>query len=100
MSIPNVSELRAMAWVTRRARYGPQGHAGAYTRPNRADPVGRAALALVIRLHHEETLSEGQCCKALGLDRVAFRRLCDDRERVGTREATPDVELGPGRNPS
>lgn len=67
---------RSKAWATRRAKYGARGHAGAYTRPS--DPVGRRALALVMRLHHEGALSEGQCCHALGLDRIEFRKLCDE----------------------
>src|SRR5687767_54596 len=66
---------RAKAWTTRREKYGERGHSGSYRRPT--DSLGRRALALVIRLHHEATLSEGQCCKALRLDRVDFRRLCD-----------------------
>lgn len=45
--------------------------------------VADRAMALVIRLHEEATLSEGQCCKALGMDRVAFRKLCDERTRHG-----------------
>ncbi len=72
---PVMISARAKAWQTRRAKYGDRGHAGAYRRPT--DSLGRRALALVIRLHHEETLSEGQCCKALDLDRVAFRELVD-----------------------
>jgi hypothetical protein len=66
---------RAKAWETRRQTYGPRGHAGSYQRP--PDQLGRRALALVFRLHDEAALSEGQCCKALGLDRVSFRIMCD-----------------------
>ena len=72
-----LSEARAKAWATRRAKYGARGHAGSYARL-RIDFIARRALALVLRLHEDATLSEGQCCKALGLDRVAFRRLCDE----------------------
>lgn len=67
---------RATAWATRRAKYGEHGHSGSYRRP--VDPVGRRALAFVISLHLQETLSEGQCCAALNIDRVGFRTLCDD----------------------
>jgi len=63
------------AWETRRAKYGDRGHNGAYIRP--ASALGRRALALVMRLHDEGTLSEGQCCKALDLDRVEFRIMRD-----------------------
>lgn len=67
---------RARAWATRRAKYGEHGHAGGYRRP--ADPIGRRALALVVSLHLQEALSEGQCCAALNLDRVSFREIVDD----------------------
>jgi hypothetical protein len=67
---------RARAWATRREKYGEHGHAGSYRRP--ADPIGRRALATVISLHLQETLSEGQCCAALNIDRVSFRAICDD----------------------
>ncbi len=78
------TEVRKRAWITRRARYGPAGHRGVqttYKRPRAADQVGRRALDLVIKLHLEAVLSEGQCCKALGLDRVAFRKLVDEGTR-------------------
>lgn len=66
---------RAAAWETRRAKYGPRGHNGSYSRPYH--PLGLRAIRLVLRLHEEGTLSEGQCCKALDLDRVEFRALVD-----------------------
>lgn len=66
---------RVKAWETRRAKYGPRGHDGAYTRPSH--PLGLKALRLVLKLHAEGTLSEGQCCKALDLDRVELRALAD-----------------------
>lgn len=79
----DLTAVRARAWKTRRERYGERGHGGSYTRWSR-DPVGCRALALVVRLHHEEALSEGQCCAALGMERVAFRKLCDAQtEREG-----------------
>lgn len=66
---------RAKAWETRRAKYGPRGHDGYFNRPSH--PLGLRALRLVIRLHNEGTLSEGQCCKALDIDRVEWRAICD-----------------------
>lgn len=72
-----MSEIRAKAWATRRQRYGPAGHRGSYSRCG-LGAVARRALTLMVRLHYEGTLSEGQCCKALDIDRVSFRRLCDD----------------------
>lgn len=71
-----MSEAREKAWETRRAKYGPRGHSGSYSRWQ-IEPLGRFALNLVIHLHREATLSEGQCCKALNIERVAFRRLVD-----------------------
>jgi len=71
---------RVQAWKTRRARYGTAGHARPYrTSPTPADDLGSRALAFVLRLHAQGDLSEGQCSKALGIDRVTFRALVDDR---------------------
>lgn len=69
-------EVRAKAWETRRQRYGSRGHAGSYRR-GAGEALEHRALALVVRLHHEGALSEGQCCCALKLDRVSFRTICD-----------------------
>jgi hypothetical protein len=75
-------EARRKAWETRRRRYGPAGHAGVHVTYQRrrtlVDPLGRRALALVVKLHLEEVLSEGQCCKALDMDRLDFRRIVDE----------------------
>lgn len=60
---------------TRRAKYGPSGHAGSYSRFPRAE---RGALKLIIDLLNEAVLSEGQVCQATGLDRVEVRRLADE----------------------
>lgn len=40
-------------------------------------PEAGKALDLVLRLHREGTLSEGQVSTALGIDRVAVRALAD-----------------------
>lgn len=66
---------REKAWNTRREKYGERGHASAYRRPT--NRTGALALSLVVRLHREGALSEGQCCKALEMDRIDFRHLCD-----------------------
>lgn len=72
------ADVRARAWATRRAKYGQRGHSGSYRRGDyRVDLTGARALGLVIRLHQEGTLSEGQCCKALNMDRVDFRHMVD-----------------------
>lgn len=68
----DLSEIRRKAWETRRTTYGNRGHNGNYNRVS-ADHGGM--LALIIRLHVEGTLSEGQVSKATGLDRVEIRKL-------------------------
>lgn len=40
-------------------------------------PLLDRALRLVAKLHEETVLSEGQCSKALDLDRVTWREICD-----------------------
>lgn len=64
-----LSAARKQAWATRRANYGPQGHRG-YT-PRQSNG---GALLLVLQLHAEGVLSEGQVAQATGLDRVEIRR--------------------------
>lgn len=72
----DLSVVRRRAWATRREKYGARGHGGAYTRGPSAAGVG--ALRMVIRLHAEGVLSEGQVASATGLDRVEIRRLADE----------------------
>jgi len=74
----NLSDVRKTAWETRRAKYGKRGHAGSYSR----GPAGKcrhcsAAVSLVMRLHNDGVLSEGQVAKALQLDRIEVRELAD-----------------------
>lgn len=72
-----MSEVRAKAWKTRRAKYGPRGHSGSYhCAPSAAST--RLMRRWLIRLHVEGVLSEGQAAKATGLDRVTVRRLADE----------------------
>lgn len=72
----NISEIRKTAWATRRATYGERGHAGSYSRG--AGPSHPKMLALIIRLHVEGALSEGQVAKATDLHRIEIRKLADD----------------------
>jgi hypothetical protein len=74
-------EARQKAWETRRAKYGPSGHSGAYRRFT-ACPSCRGAVALIIRLHNEGALSEGQVARALGLHRIEVRRLAQNEGGV------------------
>lgn len=69
-------EVRRRAWETRRRLYGPRGHSGSYSRAMfRADVNGM--LTLIVRLHREGALSEGQAAKATGLSRATIRALAD-----------------------
>ena len=72
----NVTEIRKRAWETRRARYGQYGHAGSYSRGS--GPSRSKMLALLIRLHAEGVVSEGQIAKATDLHRIEIRRLSDE----------------------
>lgn len=70
-----LSEVRKRAWETRRAKYGQCGHTGAYRRPcMTCDRM----LALIIKLHSEAILSEGQVAAATGLHRIDIRRMVDE----------------------
>jgi hypothetical protein len=74
-----LSEVRKQAWKTRRSKYGERGHAGSYWRGHtRTVPDQTGMLNLIIRLHAEEVLSEGQVARATGLDRVEVRRLLQE----------------------
>lgn len=69
-------ETRRKAWETRRDKYGPRGHSGAYSRAS----AHTGSLSLVIRMLREGVLSEGQVQAETGLDRVEIRRLADSGE--------------------
>src|SRR3546814_3317528 len=74
-----VNETRRKAWETRRAKYGPRGNNGSYARPATGQCARCAAMeALIIRLHVEGALSEGQAAKATGLHRIRVRKLADE----------------------
>lgn len=72
----DLSEVRRSAWETRRAKYGPQGHQGAYERHCNCCVRMRH---LVVQLYREAVLSEGQAAKAIGIDRIELRKLADER---------------------
>ncbi len=69
------SEIRRQSWETRRKKYGPSGHSGgAYiTSKGRAGRAPKKMFDLIIRLHSEGVLSEGQVVKATELDRISVR---------------------------
>lgn len=70
------TDARKRGWETRRQKYGSTGHArGAYG--HGGDHVA-SMQALLIRLHEEGVLSEGQVSKATGLHRITVRKMSDD----------------------
>lgn len=75
----NLSEVRTRAWKTRREKYGPSGHNSSYTRgrPACCPDCGRMRDWL-IALHVGGVLSEGQACRATGLDRISVRIIADE----------------------
>ena len=73
----NYSEIRRAAWKTRREKYGPNGATLPYRRPGKNCGACQSMMDLIVRLHVEGTLSEGQAAKATGLDRVELRRRAD-----------------------
>jgi hypothetical protein len=75
MTEVDVSEVRRRAWKTRRKKYGERGHNSSYSRSSMPSPNADTMLALIIKLHYEEALSEGQVAKATGLDRIEIRDL-------------------------
>jgi hypothetical protein len=79
MSATDLSEVRRRAWATRRQKYGEQGYAGSYHRTPCVCPNCKGALDLIIRLHNEGVLSEGQVAKATGLYRIDIRILADEQ---------------------
>lgn len=73
-------EVRAKAWKTRREKYGPRGHSCAYLRAKCG--ACHTMRDLIIRLHNEGVLSEGQAARATGLSRVDIRILADADTRA------------------
>jgi len=70
----DLKDVRKRAWETRRAKYGERGHKGSY---NYRRCHCNQMTALLIKLHNEAVLSEGQVAKATGLDRASIRKLAD-----------------------
>lgn len=71
-------EARRKAWETRRAKYGPSGHGSSYSRGSAAPALNVSGMwTLIIRLHVEGVLSEGQVARSTGAHRVEIRRAAD-----------------------
>jgi hypothetical protein len=73
-----MDECRRQAWETRRAKYGPRGHGSSYSRTQGACASCQRMTALIVRLHVEGILSEGQAAKATGLHRIELRKQADE----------------------
>jgi hypothetical protein len=72
----DLSEVRRRAWETRREVYGSRGHSGPYRQTALCRDCERMRDMLV-RLHNEGVLSEGQAVKATGLGRFDLRKRAD-----------------------
>lgn len=71
-----VGAIKKAAWETRREKYGERGHSGSYAAHGRCGAC-QSMTDMIVRLHVEGVLSEGQAAKATGLDRVALRIKAD-----------------------
>lgn len=74
----SISEIRKRAWATRREKYGHLGHNGSYTREPGPCSACDRMRAVLVRLHVEGILSEGQVAKATGMYRVDVRKAADE----------------------
>lgn len=71
------SAARLRAWRTRRAKYGVRGHGSSYSRHGGPCEACKRMESVIVRLHIEGILSEGQAAKAIGVGRVVLRALAD-----------------------
>lgn len=74
----SISDIRKRAWKTRREMYGHLGHNGSYSRNPGPCAACDRMRALLVRLHVEGTLSEGQVAKATGMHRIDVRKAADE----------------------
>lgn len=74
----SISDIRRRAWATRREKYGHLGHNGSYTREPGPCSACDRMRAVLVRLHVEGILSEGQVAKATGMYRVDIRKAADE----------------------
>ena len=72
----DLADARRRAWKTRREKYGPHGHNG-YALAGRCGAC-RRMRDLIVKLHVEGVLSEGQAARAIGEGRVALRIAADE----------------------
>lgn len=92
MTTASLKDVRKQAWETRRAKYGEHGHKGSY---NYRRCHCNQMTALLVKLHNEEVLSEGQVCRATGLDRVSIRKLADAQRVMPPTTDAPQGALLP-----
>lgn len=76
-----MNKARAKAWKTRRKLYGARGHNGSYARScprcRRMITMLVPMITMLVRLHVDGVLSEGQVAKATGLHRIDVRKVAD-----------------------
>lgn len=104
MAAKDLSAVRAKAWKTRREKYGPRGHNGSYARPARPCADCDRMRVLIVRLHVEGVLSEGQAARATGLHRIDLRKLADEMAPAAavyetTGRLTQGEQTGENANP-
>jgi len=78
MTTETISSIRKRAWQTRRAKYGVHGHNSSYSRASGPCADCERMRDVLVRLHVEGVLSEGQASKAIGLHRIELRQRADD----------------------
>lgn len=78
----DLSAVRRRAWATRRAKYGKFGHRGSYRCGCGRDADYAAAhsdmILLIVKLHIEGVISEGQASKAMHIGRIDLRKKADE----------------------
>jgi hypothetical protein len=93
---------RKTAWETRRKKYGPRGHGSNYARVQRACDSCERMMTLIVRLHVEGVLSEGQAARATGLHRIDLRKRADDMSEIADpkyqKSILSESDLGDTRN--
>ncbi len=97
MLTETISDIRKRAWITRRAKHGPSGHGGVHPRSRSRCGDPARMLALIIRLHNEGALSEGQVARATGLHRIRVRELADEAKSKAAGRRALAEQAGGGK---
>lgn len=91
-----LADARKQAWETRRKKYGQRGHSGSYggCRPFYIASWNvrlRMMEDALIRLYRQAVLSEGQTCKATGMDRVTVREMAIRQANLDAEGTHPEA---------